>query len=60
MRYYDRQHGFYAGVDLHARTARHGARRIFLGAERKARSHQAEANGEVASTLKSCLVQPRG
>jgi hypothetical protein len=31
-----------------------------LGARRKARSRQAGANGQAASTLKSCLVQPGG
>ena len=82
MRFYDRQHRYYAGIDLHARTmhlcvldsagcvvwdvnlatltGRHGARKSFLGARRKARSRQAGANGQVASTLKGCLVQPGG
>src|SRR5207247_6437938 len=46
--------------DLGALNGRHGARRSFLGARRKARSRQAGANGQAASTLKSCLVQPGG
>jgi hypothetical protein len=46
--------------DRDAWNGRQGARKSFLGAERKARSRQAEANGQAASTLKSCLVQPHG
>ena len=46
--------------DLVALNGRHGARKSFLGAERKARSRRAKANGQAASTLKSCLVQPWG
>src|SRR5262245_7126584 len=44
--------------ELAALTGRHGARTSIWGAERKARSRRAEANGRATLTPKSYLVQP--
>jgi hypothetical protein len=76
IRSYDGQHGFYAGIDLHARSLHlcvldtHGhivkdvnsaaSPDTFLAAEPLARNHPAGANGQGILTPKSCLVQPGG
>jgi hypothetical protein len=66
MRFYDRQHRYYAGIDLHARTMhlcvldQTAPSSATSTSPFEARSRQAGANGQAALTHKSCLVQPRG